>query len=112
MQDLIRPKELVQKGHNTPVTKKDREGKNGIIWAALRLKMEGTEHDLDNQDDGLKKTTRNASGTKVRMEWDERRAKRSRGSMLTTKARMELFEKQQRRNKLDTVLWSTSQISR
>ena len=37
--------------------KQDREGKNGIIWAALRLKMEGTEHDLDNQDDGLKRAT-------------------------------------------------------
>ena len=43
--------------HMTLRLKQDRGEKNGIIWAALRVIMEGTGHDLDNQDDGLKRAT-------------------------------------------------------
>ena len=59
--------------------------------------MEATEHDLDKQDDGLREQHHNASGTKVRMEWDERRETKSRGSTLTTNARTELLENQKRK---------------
>ena len=55
------------------------------------------------------KQHRNASKTKVRMELDEQRKRRSRGSMLTKKARTELLENQQRKDKLVVDLWKTSQ---
>ena len=47
----------MKRGHDTPVKNKIESEKNGIIWAALRLKMVGAEHDLDKQDDGLKRVT-------------------------------------------------------
>ena len=46
------------------------------------------------------------------MEWDERRGTRSRGSTLTTNARTEMLETNNEKNKLDMVLWNTTQIMR
>ena len=46
---------------------------------------------------GRREQHHNASGTEKRMEWNERRETRSRGSTLTTNARTELLENPQRK---------------
>ena len=50
-----------------------------------------------NKKKGWREQQHNASGTKVRMEWNERRETRSWESTLTTNARTELLENQQRK---------------
>ena len=85
----------MNKVENTPLGKEERKE---LIRVALRFRRDkqGKEQGPDkNKNKDWREQHHNASGTKVRMEWNERRETRSWESTLTTNARTELLENQQ-----------------